>query len=233
MPYIFETYFNYKTQEIFKEYPPPVNIDLRNYILYKTPTIIKKTPTIHELIMNVDYPIDEELCSNLNIKIVYIHSNNNWTFASEVVQSKIAHLQNIYSLDHKDSSMIHGIHMCNYVHDGDFLMTILQKNIPEGIVNVNILHSFRARFGFTEDFPLNFPNSVKQIRINVMCVKESITFCTGICGNLPPELKKLIITYCDYSKINYYIEECDFDFEIKKSIKLPFGCELTINKFIF
>ena len=113
---------------------------------------------------------------------------------------------------------------------GNFLMTRLQKNIPDKTINVNIVHNFQIRFGFTEDFPLNFPYSTEQIRINVMCIKDSIKFCEDICTNLPINLKKLIITYCDYSKINYYVEECNFDSEIKK-IKLPFNCELIIEKF--
>ena len=118
LPYIFETYFNYQTKDIFTEHSRPTNIDLRSFILYKTPEIIKKTKSINELIINDNFPIDYELISNKNIKIVNIHSKNNLTFVNNVVQSKIACLQNLYSLNHVDLFMEHGSHACNYFYDG-------------------------------------------------------------------------------------------------------------------
>ncbi len=117
------------------------------------------------------------------------------------------------------------------MYETNFLMKCLQKNIPSGITFINILYDYTSRFGFTDDFPLNFPTSTRQIRINILCVKESIKYCTDICGNLPINLQKLIITYYDYSKINYYVEKSNLEMELTDKIKLPFGCKLIFNKF--
>lgn len=233
LSYIFESYFNSQTKEIFAQYPKIINFT--KFILYRTPDIIKKTPSINEIIINDNYPIDNELTLNKNIRTVSIYSNNNSIFDSQLVYHPIANLQNIYSLKHinLNSDNFNNVHMCNYMYENNFLMKCLQKTIPLGITSINILYDYVSRLGFTDDFPLNFPTSTLQIRINILCVKESVKYCTDICGNLPINLQKLIITYCDYSKINYYVEKYDIEMELNNKIKLPFGCKLIVEKFLF
>jgi hypothetical protein len=232
LSYIFESYFNSQTKEIFSQYPKIINFT--KYILYKTPDIIKKTPSINEIIINDNYPIDRELTFNKYIRIVSIYSNNNSIFDSQLVIHPIANLQHIYSLKHinLNSYKSNNVYLCNYIYETNFLMKCLQKNIPPGITSVNILYDYASRFGFTDDFPLNFPTSTRQIRINILYVKESVKYCADICGNLPINLQKLIITYCDYSKINYYVEKCDMEIELNDKIKLPIGCRLIFDKFL-
>ena len=232
LSYIFESYFNSQTKEIFYQYPKIINFT--KYILYKTPDIIKKTPSINEIIINDNYTIDSELTFNKNIRVVCIYSNNNSIFDSHLVINPIANLQNIYSLKHinLNSDKFTNVYMCNYMYGTNFLMKCLQKTIPKDITSVNILYDYGTRFGFTDDFPLNFPISTLQIRINILYVKESVKFCADICGNLPSNLQKLIITYCDYSKINYYVEKFNIEMELTNKIKLPVSCRLIFDKFL-
>ena len=230
LSYIFESYFNSQSKEIFENDPKKIN--LTKYILYKTPDIIKKNPSINEIIINDNYPIDNELILNKNIHYVTIYSNNNYIFDTQQVINPIANLQYIYSLKHinLNSNTFNNIIMCNYVYETNFLMKYLQKNIPFGVTCVNILYDYGIRIGFTDDYPLIFPISTQQIRINILYVKESIKYCADICGNLPVHLQKLIITYRDYRKTNYYTEPFDLEQELLLLIKLPFCCKLIIDK---
>lgn len=201
-------------------------MDFTKYILYKTPEIIKKIKSINEIIINDNYPIDD-IISLTNIKIIIIHTKNKNLFNSNIVNHKIANFQKIYSLSHNGIDTL-----CNYMYNNNFLMRYLQKNIQDGIENVNILHDFRFRFGLDE-FPIYFPLSTKVIRINIIYVKLSIKYCADICNNLPVNLEKLIICYCDYSKANYYFEKFDLENELMENIKLPFNCKLVIEKFMY
>ena len=229
LSYIFESYFNSQSKEIFVKNPKIIN--LTKYILYKTPDIIKKTPSINEIIINDNYPIDNELIFNKNIRIVTIYSNNNHIFNSQLVINPIANLQNIYSLKHLNLNYNTANNiLCNYMYGTNFVMKYLQKNIPLGITCVNILYDYGIRIGFTDEYPLFFPISTQEIRINILYVKESIKYCADICGILPVHLQKLIITYCDYSNKNYYTEKINLEQEILSIIKLPFGCKLIIDK---
>ncbi len=201
-------------------------MDFTKYILYKTPEIIKKIKSINEIVINDNYPIDD-ITSSSNIKIIIIHTKNKNLFDSNIVNHKIANFQKIYSLSHIGIDSL-----SNYIYNNNFLMRYLQKNIPDGIENVNILHDFRFRFGLDE-FPIYFPLSTKVIRINIIYVKLSIKYCAEICNNLPVNLEKLIICYCDYSKANYYFEKFDLENELLENIKLPFNCKLVIEKFMY
>lgn len=223
--WFFENYFISQTKNIFNNYPKA--IDLTKFILYKTPDIIFKTKSINEIIINDNFPIDDLFTSNDNIKIVTVITKNNTLFNEQVTIHKIANFKNIYSLNHNGIDTI-----CNYVYKNNFLMKLLQKNLPEDITNVNILHNYSFRFS-TDDFPIFFPNSVKQIRINVLMHYQSIDLCANICSNLPVNLEKLIICYCDYSKVYLYCEFVDFKKELLNKIKLPFNCELIIEKFMY
>ena len=201
-------------------------MDFTKYILYKTPEIIKNIKSINEIVINDNFPIDD-ITSLTNIKIIIIHTKNKNLFNSNIVNHKIANFQKIYSLSHNSIDTL-----CNYMYNNNFLMRYLQKNIPDGIENVNILHDFRFRFGLDE-FPIYFPLSTKVIRINIIYVKLSIKYCADICNNLPVNLEKLIICYCDYSKANYYFEKFDLENELMENIKLPFNCKLVIEKFMY
>jgi hypothetical protein len=231
LSYIFESYFNSQTKEILSKYPKSIN--LTNYSLYKTPSIIKNSSSIKEIIINDNHPIDDELIINKNIHFVNIYSNNNIIFESQLVINPIAKLQNIYSLKHVNlfCDKASNIYTCNYMYETNFLMKRLQKNIPFGITCINILYDYGIRIGFTDDLPLIFPITTQQIRINILYVKESVKYCADICGILPVHLQKLIIIYKNYSKINY-TEIFDLEKEILLLIKLPFGCKLIIEKFV-
>jgi len=219
-----EKYFNSQTKEYLLSNPKIM--DFTKYILYKTPEIIKKIKSINEIVINDNYPIDDITYSS-NIKIIIIHTKNKNLFDSNIVNHKIANFQKIYSLTHIGIDSL-----SNYIYNNNFLMRYLQKNIPDGIENVNILHDFRFRFGLDE-FPIYFPLSTKVIRINIIYVKLSIKYCAEICNNLPVNLEKLIICYCDYSKANYYFEKFDLENELLENIKLPFNCKLVIEKFMY
>lgn len=225
LSYICESYFNSQTKNIFNS--NPTVIDLTGYFLYKTPDILVKTKSINEIIINDNFPLDDKLTSLPNIKIVTINTKNKNLFNSNIITHPIANLQNIYSLNHLGIN-----NFCNYIYNNNFLMRTLEKNVPDEIININILHDYRFRMG-VDEFPINFPISTKKIRINIIPVKESIDFCANICANLPINLKKIIITYCDYSKINYYTEKINIREELEKKIKLPFGCKIIIEKFNF
>ena len=219
-----EKYFNSQTKEYLLSNPKIM--DFTKYVLYKTPEIIKKIKSINEIVINDNYPIDDITTFN-NIKIIIIHTKNKNLFNSNIVIHKIANFQKIYSLSHIGIDTL-----CNYMNDNNFVMRYLQKNIPEGIENINILHDFRFRFSLDE-FPIYFPLSTKVIRINIIYVKLSIKYCAEICNNLPVNLEKLIICYCDYSKANYYFEKFDLEKELLENIKLPFNCKLVIEKFFY
>lgn len=223
LSYIYENYFNSLTKNLFDSKPKCV--DLTTYILYKTPDIISKTKSINEIIINDDFPIDDILLNCNNIKIITINTKNKNLFNNYITVHPIANLQNIYSLNHFGIDNI-----CNYTYNNNFLMRYLCKNIPSGITHINILHDYRFKMSF-DNLPINFPNSTIQIRINIVYVKESVKYCADICDNLPINLEKLVICYCDYSKINFYTTKFDFEKELLKLIKLPFNCRLIIESF--
>lgn len=225
LSYFCENYFNYKTKEYLCSNPKIM--DFTKYTLYKTPEIIKKVKSINEIIITDNYPIDNIIISLDNIKIIILYTNNKNVFYSNIVNHKIANFQKIYSITHIGTDIL-----CNYSYNNNFLMRYLQKNIPEGIEYINILHDFRFRFG-VDEFPINFPSSTKVIRINIIYIKQSIKYCADICDNLPISLEKLIICYCDYSKTNYYSENFDLKKELLNIIKFPFNCKLVIEKFIY
>lgn len=223
LSYIYESYFNSQAKDCFDSNPKCVN--LTGYTLYKTPKILVKTKSVNEIIINDDFSIDELLINCKNIKIITVNTKNKKIFENHITLHPIANLQNIYSLNHIGVEYI-----CNYAYKKNFLMRYLCKNIPEGIIHVNILHDYRFRMSFDE-LPINFPQSVIQIRINIIYIKESIKYCADICSNLPMNLEKLIICYCDYSKVNFYIEKFDLKQKLLGHIKLPFNCKLIIEHF--
>lgn len=225
LSYFFENYFITQTKDFLNSNPE--SIDLTKYILYKTPEILIKTKSIKEISINDNYPIDDIITGNNNIKFIIIHTKNKNLFNKEIVNHPIAKFQNIYSLNHIDID-----NMCNYIYDNNFLMKYLETEIPNGIVNINILQDYKFRMN-GKSFPINYPTSVKKIRINIVYVKESIKYCMDMCENLPLSLEMLIITYCDYYRVNYYIEKIDFESEIKQNIKIPFGCKIIIEKIIY
>ncbi len=223
LSYIYESYFNSQTKYIFEL--EPKCIDLTEYTLYKTPEKIIKTKSVNEIIINDDFPIDNDLIHCNNIKIITLHSKNKNLFKNYITLHPIANLQNIYSLNHLGVGNI-----CNYMYNNNFLMRYLHKNIPEGITHVNILHDYRFRMSFDE-LPINFPLSTLEIRINIIFIKESIQYCADICNNLPINLEKLVICYCDYNKMHYHCENFNLEKELLNNIKLPFDCKLIIENF--
>jgi hypothetical protein len=225
LSYICENYFNSQIKDLILTNPKV--IDFTKFTLYKTPDIIIKNKSINEIIIKDNYPIDESLTSLKNIKIVTMYTQNKNLFNNNIVEHKIANMQNIYSLEHIGIDA-----MCNYIYENNFLMRYLHKNVPNGIENINIPHDFRFRFSF-DDFPILFPITTKIIRINIIFVKQSVKYCADICENLPINLVKLIICYCNYERTNYYTENFDLQKELLNNIKLPFGCNLIIENFVY
>lgn len=218
---------NYKYKKIPKKVKNVSLIDGYNPAL-------KKCSWVNEIIITKNFVPPVELANNYNIKSMYITDITDLKEYT-IYKSQIALFQSINFID--------SVKPISYKWNEYFLTCNIFANVPEKIKYVNIpfcrnginrpCNSQWKYITGTENYTITFPSTIVAIRVVVNYNGDDITDIVKIFDNLPLFLEKIIFSVgideidCDVMKRDVFIEK------LIKNIKIPFGCEIIIDKFVF
>lgn len=195
---------------------------------------LKTSSWINEIIITKNFVPPVELVNNHNIKSMYIGEVTDLK-ENSIYKSPIALFQLINFID--------SVKQISYKWNEYFLMCDIFANIPEKIkyVNipfyingVNIECNLQSKFITNKvNYTIKFPPTVITIRVVVNYNDDDVNNIVKVFENLPIFLNKIIFSVrinendCDIVKRDVFIEN------LIKNIKVPFGCEIIIDKFVF
>lgn len=193
--------------------------------------IINKVQAVE---INIDeYDIETEdifntICKYSNIREIILKTTYDFNPLSQnihIFNNKIALMQNLAEIEieypNTRSSLIDellGIVNHKYIYNDCMLFTkiIIKEDIPENITKLNIININEATIQLLN----NLPDNIEYLHLST-CILNNNIFKNL---NLPITLKKLSITLISYDEI--------YSFDVNK-IKLPFNCQIIINKIIY
>ena len=195
---------------------------------------LKKCSWINEIIITKNFVPPVELVNNHNIKSMYIGDITDLKERT-IYKSQIALFQLINFID--------SVKPISYKWNEYFLMCDIFANIPEKIKYVNIPFyknglvrpcSLQSKFiANMENYTITFPSTIVTIRVVVNYNSDDITNIVKIFDNIPFFLEKIIFSV-GIDEIDYDIMKRDTFIEnLIKNMKIPFGCEIIIDKFVF